>query len=128
MASGGYRPNSGPAKGTKYRPRAAKQDGEIKPKQRKERTTKPLSPFLSPDIAAAAEAANLTPLEYMLKVMNDATETDKARKDRMAIAAAPFCHVRKGEGAGKKDEKADRAKSAASGKFAASKPPIALVK
>jgi hypothetical protein len=44
----------------------------------------------------------------------------------MAIAAAPFCHVRKGEGAGKKEEKADRAKAAGSGKFASRPMPLKL--
>lgn len=75
-----------------------------------------------------AAAENLTPLDYMLKVMNDA-EAEKERRDRMAIAAAPFVHARKGEGGiGKKDEKADRAKAAGSGKFAAGKAPLKMVK
>lgn len=70
---------------------------------------------------------HLEPLDYMLKVMNDQS-ADKDRRDRMAIAAAPFMHPRKADGVGKKEEKADRAKSAGSGKFAAGRPPIALVK
>lgn len=75
-----------------------------------------------------AVAENLTPLDYMLKVMNDA-EAEKERRDRMAIAAAPFVHARKGEGGiGKKDEKADRAQKAAAGRFAPSKPPLSIVK
>lgn len=75
-----------------------------------------------------AAAENLTPLDYMLKVMNDA-EAEKERRDRMAIAAAPFVHARKGEGGiGKKDEKADRAKAAGSGKFAAGQAPLKVVK
>jgi phage terminase small subunit len=36
-------------------------------------------------------------------------------------------HARKGEGAGKKDEKADAAKRAGSGKFAPGKPPVLKV-
>ena len=41
----------------------------------------------------AAKAANprMSPLEYMLNVMCDPT-VDASRRDRMAIAAAPFCH------------------------------------
>lgn len=82
------------------------------------------------DGAASDEVPeNLDPLSYMLKVMNDPTEKDTARKDRMAMAAAPFCHPRKGEsGTGKKEEQADRAKTAGKGRFAPSRPPVALVK
>lgn len=123
MARGGYRPNSGPKKGTKYRPRASKQDGEPKPKQIKKPRK---APSIPEDVATAAAEANLTPLEYMLKVMNDPDE-DKNMRARMATAAAPYIHPRKGEGAGKKEDKADRAKAAGSGKFAASKPPVLKV-
>ena len=43
-----------------------------------------------------------TPLEYMLEVMWDA-DADDARRDRMAIAAAPYVHMRIGDAAlGKK--------------------------
>jgi hypothetical protein len=35
----------------------------------------------------------MTPLDYMLNVMRDAG-ADSARRDRMAIAAAPFVHGR----------------------------------
>lgn len=71
---------------------------------------------------------NLTPLEYMLNVMNDPNEKDSVRKDRMAIAASPYCHPRKGEaGTGKKDEQGDRAATAAKGKFKAGRAPLALV-
>ena len=118
MARGGYRPNSGPKKGTKYRPRALK---GATPKKTK-------APKVPRDIADEAKAVNLTPLDYMLKVMNDETESDKARRDRMAIAAAPFIHARKGEGAGKKEEKSDRAKSAGAGKFSTGRAPLAVVK
>ena len=33
----------------------------------------------------------MTPLEYMLTVMRDPA-VDSARRDRMAVAAAPYCH------------------------------------
>ena len=69
----------------------------------------------------------LLPLDFMLKLMNDPGE-DKEMRARMAQAAAPYCHARKGETMGKKDEKADRAKSAGKGKFQAGRPPISLVK
>lgn len=46
------------------------------------------------------------PLEYMLEVMNDPT-ADQARRDRMAMAAAPFLHARPTDtGATGKKEKA----------------------
>ena len=112
MGRGGYRPGSGAKKGTKYRPRGTRKDST------KEKTPK--------DIVDAAAAENMTPLDYMLKVMND-PDAEKERRDRMAIAAAPFCHQRKGEGIRKKDEKADRAKKAGGGKFAPSSPPVLKV-
>lgn len=74
-----------------------------------------------------AAAENLTPLDYMLKVMNDPA-AEKERRDRMAIAAAPFVHTRPGEGKGKKDEKEERARAAGSGKFAAGAAPLKVVK
>ena len=80
----------------------------------------------SADIEASAVAENMTPLEYMLKVMRDPRE-NADRRDRMAIAACPFCHVRKGESNGKAD-KMNRATIAGAGKFAPMKPPLKLVK
>ncbi len=74
------------------------------------------------DIVAEAASENITPLAYMLKVMNDPNE-DKNMRARMAAAAAPYVHPRKGEGAGKKDEKEERAKTAGEGRFRASAPP-----
>ena len=68
----------------------------------------------------------LLPLEFMLKLMNDKSN-DLEMRARMAQAAAPYIHARAGEGVGKKDEKADRAKRAAGGKFAPGKPPVLKV-
>lgn len=56
----------------------------------------------------------------MLAVMND-DMADDLRRDRMAIAAAPFCHPRKEPvGPGKREaaQEAAEAASAAGGKFA----------
>jgi hypothetical protein len=115
MARGGYRPGSGPAKGTKYRPRGTKVSA-------KKKTDIP------EDIAEKAAAFGMTPLEFMLKVMNDPTE-DKDLRARMAVSAAPYIHARKGEaGTGKKDEAAERARQAGQGKFAAGRPPLRMVK
>jgi phage terminase small subunit len=52
----------------------------------------------------------------MLRVINDPT-IDAGRRDRMAVAAAPYVHVKKGEG-GKKDTVAANASKASGGKFA----------
>jgi len=85
---------------------------------------------LSADVKAPGkpqEGEKLDPLDYMLKVMNDPAE-DKDMRARMATAAAPYVHARIAEGKGKKDEKVDRAKQAGVGKFAAGRPPLALVK
>jgi len=113
MASGGYRPNSGPIKGTKYAKRGQKKE--------------PKKPDAIPqDIQAEAQAENLDPLTYMLKVMNDPL-AEKDRRDRMAIAAAPFVHSRI-EGKGKKDDKKAKANAAGVGKFAPGQAPLTRVK
>ncbi len=109
MARGGYRPGAGRPKGSKTR-----------------NTTKPSIEPTSPESPSKdAPGEDLGPLAYMLKVMNDPKAPDD-RRDRMAIAAAPFVHARKGIGQGKKAEKAERAKEASTGRFAPSKPPPRL--
>ena len=100
---GGYRPGAGRPRGSKNKKR-----------------TETIS-----DIFAAAMAEDMTPLEYMLKVMND-PKCPVDRRDRMPISAAPFCHTRKGEG-GLKDERAERAARAASGKYAPGAPPLKVI-
>jgi len=67
----------------------------------------------------------MSPLEYMLSVMNDAG-ADPSRRDRMAQAAAPFVHARAGE-AGKKEAAAENAKKVAQGRFAPAAPPKLVV-
>jgi hypothetical protein len=58
-----------------------------------------------PDIRAAAKACNLSPLDYMLAVMNDPT-ADDTRRDRMAQAAAPYVHPKAADAApGKKEQR-----------------------
>ena len=71
MARGGARPGAGRPKGVK--------------KVRENRKAIPA------DIRSAARAAKLSPLDYMLAVMNDET-AEEARRDRMAQAAAPYVH------------------------------------
>lgn len=43
----------------------------------------------------------MDPLDYMLAVLND-PNADATRRDRMAIAAAPYVHARGDEGAADK--------------------------
>jgi len=96
MSSGGYRPSAG-------RPRKLLTFDDV------------------PDDTLPEEAVrtgNQSPLEYMLSVMNNPAAHPE-RRDRMAVAAAPYFHVRAGEQAlGKKDEAQERAKAAARGRFA----------
>jgi len=69
-----------------------------------------------------------TPLEFMLRIMNDPAVYLDLRA-RMAIAAAPYVHARKGAGgSGKKDQQAQAAKVAGSGRFAPASQPVKLVK
>lgn len=110
MPRGGYRPGAG-------RPRKAPKPDAIPAR---------LKPGEPPKSAAPADAMvsvpetvkpPQTPLAYMLEVMNDQS-VDTTRRDRMAIAAAPFLHPRMAEdGIGKRDREAEAAKQGATGKF-----------
>jgi|SRR5215218_1230364 len=110
MAKGGFRASSGrPKSPTSRRSLVAK--------------AKQPEPIEVQAQQPPADPENLTPLDYMLRVMNDPTAQPE-RRDRLAIAAAPFCHPRANEGKkGKKEEQADAARAAASGRFAAPPPP-----
>ncbi len=66
-----------------------------------------------------------TPLDYMMGILNDPT-VDESRRDRLAIAAAPFVHARAGESS-KKEERTKAAKKVSGGKFAPVAPPLRLV-
>jgi hypothetical protein len=66
-----------------------------------------------------------TPLEYMLAVIHD-PEADVSRRDRMAMAAAPYLHAKKDYGS-LKDQRDKAAKKTADGKFAATEMPVKLV-
>jgi hypothetical protein len=63
----------------------------------------------------ALASGRLSPLEYMLSVMND-PDADPAQRDRMAVAAAPYVHVRVADAKlGKKEEAEQAALTAARG-------------
>jgi hypothetical protein len=53
-------------------------------------------PRLSQPMLTQAQRLGVTPLEYMLAVIRDPS-IDAARRDRLAIAAAPYCHARLAE-------------------------------
>lgn len=96
MPRGGYRAGAG-------RPKSAK-------------SPKALAKVLAPaDVKSAARKSKMNPLDYMLEVMNDPA-ADDTRRDRMAIAAAPFVHVKPGDKPlGKKEAANEAAQVAGSG-------------
>ena len=98
MARGGYRPGAGrPRKEAGKAPVVKDEKDAEKPRQ---------------------SLGGLTPLEYMLSVMNSES-VDDARRDKMAIAAAPYVHGRADAVApGKKEQKQEAAEKVAAGKFA----------
>ena len=99
MSKGGYRPGAG------------------RPKGSKNKTTK------KADITTVKDGAaleNLTPLEYLLRVMNNPNE-DTDRRMRAAIASLPFCHPR-ASALGKKEKQALEAEKASKGIFKPGKP------
>jgi len=65
--------------------------------------------------------------EYLEKLLVSSV-IDRKSKIQVANILLPFQHPRVGEGQGKKDEKADRAKAAASGKYAPAPAPLRVVK
>lgn len=86
MPRGGYRPGAGRPKGAKT---AASEAAAKAPA----------------DVKKAARKSGLDPLAYMLSVMND-HEADDARRDRMAIAAAPYVHGKAADSVpGKKEQR-----------------------
>lgn len=107
MPRGGYRPGAG-------RPKGAKSAKAL-----------PVAPS---DVRAAARGSGMDPLTYMLSVMND-DDADDARRDRMAIAAAPFVHAKAADVApGKKEQRQQAAEDVASaGRFAPRTPPKLVV-
>lgn len=90
MARGGYRAGAG-------RPRGA--------------ASAKLSKKDVKAVKKSAKLSEMTPLEYMLAVMNSA-EADDERRDRMAIAAAPYVHEKAADKKlGKKEQKLEAAKN-----------------
>ena len=104
MPRGGYRPGGG-------RPKGSKTVGKIS----------------AADARALVSAAGESPLAYMLRIMNH-PDVDPARRDRLAVAAAPYVHGRPGEkDRSRKADKAAAAQEAAQGKFAVPAAPKLVV-
>lgn len=104
MARGGFRPGAGrPKKGEPQAPKVRSEADADRPRK---------------------SLGGKSPLEYMLDVMND-DFADEARRDKMAMAAAPFVHMKAAEAvASKREQKQAAADEAATpgNKFA---PPTA---
>jgi hypothetical protein len=62
------------------------------------------------------QPGQMTPLAYLLMVIND-PNTNSDRRDRLAIAAAPYCHPKLMERhtVGKKDRQSEAAETAGMG-------------
>ena len=96
MARGGYRPGAGrPRKEAGKPPAMANEESAHKPRK---------------------SLGGKTPLEYMLSVMNDPVAED-ARRDRMAMAAAPYVHGKAADAAPGKKEQRQAAAEKVAGKF-----------
>ena len=95
---GGYRAGGGRPKGSKNRPKTADPTAAPTPV----RSVLPSVP------------GGLLPLAYMLRVMNDELAAPE-RRDRMAIAAASFCHPRVAGTVGKRARAAEAAQTAGVG-------------
>ena len=109
MARGGFRPGAG-------RPRKQRDEASEKIEAAKKAL---------PEAAAPGEAGTLSPLEYLLSVLNDPA-ANKDQRFRAAIAAAPYVHAKaEGEVKGVKEKRQEAAKAAAGGgsKFATRKGP-----
>lgn len=102
-------------------PRGGSRPGAGRPRKGEER--------LKPEkIARDAAARDMTPLEFMLSVMNDANADEKLRA-QMAVAAAPYIHAKPGDAPkGKKEQAQEEATEIASGgKFAPRRSPKLVV-
>lgn len=122
MPRGGARPNAG-------RPRKHPVGTAPKAKvKRNKRAVTEAAPPIDPEVKREARKSGLTPLEYMLDVVND-EGADELRRDRMAVAAAPYVHPKAGEvPLGKKEQRQVRAEEATSaGKFAVPSGPKLVV-
>ena len=78
------------------------------------------------EVAAKRSKGQMTPLDFMLAVMND-DEQDMRVRTAMAQAAAPYCHGRVAESAPGKKEQARTAAAEQNGLYETRQPPAGLV-
>lgn len=129
MPRGGPRPGAGRPKGSasKGKKASASKADTKKTGSKAKASSREAAPRLSgpPPTDRVFEGevlpANLSPLEYMLGVMNN-PNADPDRRDRMAVAAGPYVHGKMGE-QGKKAAKDAAAKEVGGGSRFASAPP-----
>ena len=129
MARGGFRPGAGRPKLTEAENAERKALKGVAAPAKKPAKKKRTNPHLDLplDVAEEAAMASMSPLDYMLHVMRNGA-VESARRDRMAIAAAPFVHARQeGMAPGKRDLQKKAADAAGSGRFAQPKPPKLVV-
>lgn len=131
MAKGGYRPGAGRPKGSgkKIKEQKLANGGPVKKSALPMLGEIPGHAVYPPPAveSIALPAGHVEPLVYMLNVIND-PEADAERRDRMAIAAAPFRHPRLEKATmSKKDDAANAAKDAAVGNFATPSAPKLVV-
>lgn len=80
------------------------------PRYREPGSIRPISPKPAPKTAD-----RLMPLDYMLMVVRDETAAQE-RRDRMAMAAAPYCHAKLADRVkGIKDQQSEAAETAGIG-------------
>src|SRR5215831_115582 len=96
MPKGGYRPRSGPMPLKPARKPAARSRSKTPRPALSADERAELAAQTAAIVAEIGIGGKATPLEYMLAVMQDPT-ADALRRDRMAIAAAPYVHPRAGE-------------------------------
>jgi hypothetical protein len=109
MPRGGARPGTGGARPGAGRPRKAVAAGPVA------LLVKAPKPKAKASAPVAVAPGQMTPLEYMLSVVND-VGADEARRDRMAQAAAPYVHPKaEAETQGKKAQRQAAAQTAEHG-------------
>lgn len=95
-----------------YRHGAGRPSAGVKVKQEKSEDAFPIDAARA---SVMAKGSVMSPLDYMLTVMNN-PKAAQSRRDRMACAAAPFCHPRMADNRfGKKDAQVEAALTAGQG-------------
>lgn len=130
MPRGGYRPGSGPAKGTKYKPRVKKEDSvnkSLKSKTKKEKVPDLVKEAAEEITDVLIERESKDSLECLQNIFSNPLNPVPLRIQAAGLALQ-YQHARKGEGKGKKNEREENAKRAGQGKFSPAKPPLRMVK